>query len=105
MYTSLEMWVFLLNLKRAGFFFLKKIQKNYISLKKIVYSNDFEVLNICLNKYETLNNFLKEITTKNKIWKFQKDFLTIQVIGKYIYITYRKWIQHQYVKRLSILNI
>lgn len=48
--------------------------------------------NFFFNKYETLNNFLKEITTKNKIWKFQKDFLTIQVIGKYIYIyiTYRK---------------
>ena len=40
--------------------------------------------NFFFNKYETLNNFLKEITTKNKIWKFQKDFLTIQVIGKYI---------------------
>lgn len=72
--------------KEGRFFFLKKIQKNYISLKKIVYSNDFEVLQFFFNKYETLNNFLKEITTKNKIWKFQKDFLTIQVIGKYIYI-------------------
>lgn len=72
--------------KEGRFFFLKKIQKNYISLEKIVYSNDFEVLKFFLNKYETLNNFLKEITTKNKIWKFQKDFLTIQVIGKYIYI-------------------
>lgn len=30
--------------KEGRFFFLKKIQKNYISLKKIVYSNDFEVL-------------------------------------------------------------
>jgi 5-hydroxyisourate hydrolase-like protein (transthyretin family) len=76
--------------KEGRFYFLKKIQKNYISLKKIVYSNDFEVLKFFWNKYETLNNFLKEITTKNKIWKFQKDFLTIQVIGKYIYITYRK---------------
>lgn len=72
--------------KEGRFFFLKKIQKNYISLEKIVYSNDFEVLQFFFNKYETLNNFLKEITTKNKIWKFQKDFLTIQVIGKYIYI-------------------
>ena len=72
--------------KEGRFFFLKKIQKNYISLEKIVYSNDCEVLKIFLNKYETLNNFLKETTTKNKIWKFQKDFLTIQVIGKYIYI-------------------
>ena len=76
--------------KEGRFYFLKKIQKNYISLKKVVYSNDFEVLKFFWNKYETLNNFLKEITTKNKIWKFQKDFLTIQVIGKYIYITYRK---------------
>jgi hypothetical protein len=72
--------------KEGRFFFLKKIQKNYISLEKIVYSNDCEVLKKILNKYETLNNFLKETTTKNKIWKFQKDFLTIQVIGKYIYI-------------------
>jgi hypothetical protein len=72
--------------KEGRFFFLKKIQKNYISLEKIVYSNDCEVLKKFLNKYETLNNFLKETTTKNKIWKFQKDFLTIQVIGKYIYI-------------------
>ena len=72
--------------KEGRFFFLKKIQKNYISLEKIVYSNDCEVLKFFLNKYETLNNFLKETTTKNKIWKFQKDFLTIQVIGKYIYI-------------------
>ena len=72
--------------KEGRFFFLKKIQKNYISLEKIVYSNDCEVLKIFLNKYETLNNFLKETTTQNKIWKFQKDFLTIQVIGKYIYI-------------------
>ena len=70
--------------KEGRFFFLKKIQKNYISLEKIVYSNDCEVLKFFLNKYETLNNFLKETTTKNKIWKFQKDFLTIQVIGKYI---------------------
>lgn len=72
--------------KEGRFFFLKKIQKNYISLEKIVYSNDCEVLKFFLNKYETLNNFLKETTTKNKIWKFQNDFLTIQVIGKYIYI-------------------
>lgn len=58
--------------KEGRFFFLKKIQKNYISLKKIVYSNDFEVLQFFFNKYETLNNFLKEITTKNKIWNFKK---------------------------------